>query len=31
VKSGDTKETLAQHFYEDVTLSELFEIPNGAG
>lgn len=30
VKAGDTKKKLAQHFYGDPNLSEVFEIPNGA-
>jgi nucleoid-associated protein YgaU len=30
VVAGDTKKKLAQHFYHDETLSEVFEIPNGA-
>jgi nucleoid-associated protein YgaU len=30
VMAGDTKKKLAQHFYGDPTLSEVFEIPNGA-
>jgi nucleoid-associated protein YgaU len=30
VRPGDTKAGLAQHFYGDSTLSEVFEIPNGA-
>ena len=30
VKLGDTKQQLAQRFYSDPTLSEIFEIPNGA-
>ena len=30
VRAGDTKASLAQHFYGDPTLSEIFEIPNGA-
>jgi nucleoid-associated protein YgaU len=28
VKAGDTKRKLAQQFYGDSTLSEVFEIPN---
>ena len=30
VQLGDTKQKLAQRFYGDPTLSEIFEIPNGA-
>jgi nucleoid-associated protein YgaU len=30
VKAGDTKEKLALHFYNDVSMSEVYEIPNGA-
>jgi nucleoid-associated protein YgaU len=30
VIAGDTKKKLAQHFYNDETMSEIFEIPNGA-
>ena len=30
VKAGDTKRRLALHFYSDTTMSEVFEIPNGA-
>jgi nucleoid-associated protein YgaU len=30
VRPGDTKSQLAQQFYGDPTLSEVFEIPNGA-
>ncbi|NDZ96949.1 LysM peptidoglycan-binding domain-containing protein [Streptomyces sp. SID6673] len=30
VSAGDTKRILAQRFYHDETLSEVFEIPNGA-
>ncbi|WP_102143847.1 LysM peptidoglycan-binding domain-containing protein [Mycobacterium hubeiense] len=30
VKAGDTKKSLAQHFYGNENLSEVFEIPNGA-
>ncbi len=30
VQTGDTKQSIAQHFYHDPTLSEVFEIPNGA-
>jgi nucleoid-associated protein YgaU len=30
VVSGDTKKKLAQRYYHDETMSEVFEIPNGA-
>jgi nucleoid-associated protein YgaU len=30
VVAGDTKKELAQHYYHDETMSEVFEIPNGA-
>jgi nucleoid-associated protein YgaU len=30
VKAGDTKKKLALKFYNDVTMSEVYEIPNGA-
>ncbi|OBF35851.1 mannose-binding protein [Mycobacterium sp. ACS1612] len=30
VQSGDTKGNLAQKFYNDVAMSEVYEIPNGA-
>ena len=30
VKPGDTKKKLALKFYTDVTMSEVYEIPNGA-
>ena len=30
VVAGDTKKKLAQHYYHDETMSEVFEIPNGA-
>ena len=30
VKAGDTKEKLALDFYNDITMSEVYEIPNGA-
>jgi phage tail protein X len=30
VVAGDTKKKLALRFYNDVTMSEVFEIPNGA-
>ncbi len=30
VKAGDTKQKLALDFYHDVTMSEVYEIPNGA-
>jgi nucleoid-associated protein YgaU len=30
VKAGDTKRELALKFYNDITMSEVYEIPNGA-
>jgi nucleoid-associated protein YgaU len=30
VKPGDTKKKLALKFYNDITMSEVYEIPNGA-
>ncbi len=30
VKAGDTKKKLALKFYNDITMSEVYEIPNGA-
>ncbi|MGV9713651.1 LysM peptidoglycan-binding domain-containing protein [Gordonia sp. NPDC003424] len=30
VANGDTKQSIANRFYGDATLSEVFEIPNGA-
>jgi nucleoid-associated protein YgaU len=30
VKHGDTKQELARKFYNDVAMSEVYEIPNGA-
>jgi len=30
VRVGDTKKKLALRFYNDITMSEVYEIPNGA-
>src|SRR5690349_10342686 len=30
VQAGDTKDQLALRFYDDVAMSEVYEIPNGA-
>src|SRR4029077_17394890 len=30
VKAGDTKKKLALKFYNDIAMSEVYEIPNGA-